>query len=607
MTQVDPVPQVEGPFPLSTLRHSVAHLMASAVQKLIPGAQFGFGPSIEHGFYYDFDLPEPLTDKDLRKIEKEMRRIAKRSPAIEKETLTREEARARLESWGQTFKLEGLDLIPEGEEITFYSHGEGDDRWGDLCEGPHVDSLKDYQFHFKLQHVAGAYWRGDEKNPMMQRIYGTAFWTKEELADHLEWLEEVKKRDHRKLGTDLDLFSVHADAGAGFVFWHPNLGTVRRELEQFWWDLHTRGGYKPVYTPHVSRESLFAVSGHLDNYGEMMYAPMELDAFPYRVKPMNCPGHALIYKDRGRSYRELPLRWAELGTVYRYERSGVVHGMLRVRGFTQDDAHIFCTPEQLAEEIAGVCRLIDKVLTTFGFEYKAYLATRPSEKTIGDEAIWARATASLEEAAKMVGLELELDEGGGAFYGPKIDYKIKDALGREWQNSTIQCDFNLPERFDLNYTDSDGGLKRPIMVHRAILGSLERFVGGLIEHFGGKFPFWIAPTQVAVIPIREEHSPYARKLADALESELFRVDAMLDVGHMNKKIKQAQKEQVPYMLIAGEREAAEGTVAVRRRGTREQQVVPFDTFVAMIRQLREERSLETPEAGEPAASGSAAE
>lgn len=581
--------------------------MASAVQKLIPGAQFGFGPSIEHGFYYDFDLPEPLTDKDLRKIEKEMRRIAKRSPAIEKETLTREEARARLESWGQTFKLEGLDLIPEGEEITFYSHGEGDDRWGDLCEGPHVDSLKDYQFHFKLQHVAGAYWRGDEKNPMMQRIYGTAFWTKEELADHLEWLEEVKKRDHRKLGTDLDLFSVHADAGAGFVFWHPNLGTVRRELEQFWWDLHTRGGYKPVYTPHVSRESLFAVSGHLDNYGEMMYAPMELDAFPYRVKPMNCPGHALIYKDRGRSYRELPLRWAELGTVYRYERSGVVHGMLRVRGFTQDDAHIFCTPEQLAEEIAGVCRLIDKVLTTFGFEYKAYLATRPSEKTIGDEAIWARATASLEEAAKMVGLELELDEGGGAFYGPKIDYKIKDALGREWQNSTIQCDFNLPERFDLNYTDSDGGLKRPIMVHRAILGSLERFVGGLIEHFGGKFPFWIAPTQVAVIPIREEHSPYARKLADALESELFRVDAMLDVGHMNKKIKQAQKEQVPYMLIAGEREAAEGTVAVRRRGTREQQVVPFDTFVAMIRQLREERSLETPEAGEPAASGSAAE
>ena len=595
MIQADPAPQVEGPYPLSTLRHSVAHLMASAVQKLIPGAQFGFGPSIEHGFYYDFDLPEPLTDKDLRKIEKEMRRIAKRSPAIEKETMSREDARARLEGWGQTFKIEGLDLIPEDEEITFYFHGEGDDRWGDLCEGPHVDSLKDHEFHFKLQHVAGAYWRGDEKNPMMQRIYGTAFWSKEDLASHLEWLEEVKKRDHRKLGTDLDLFSVHADAGAGFVFWHPNLGVVRRELEQFWWDLHTRGGYKPVYTPHVSRESLFAVSGHLDNYGEMMYAPMELDAFPYRVKPMNCPGHALIYKDRGRSYRELPLRWAELGTVYRYERSGVVHGMLRVRGFTQDDAHIFCTPEQLADEIAGVCRLVDTVLTTFGFEYKAYLATRPAEKTIGDEEIWARATASLEQAAEKVGLTLELDEGGGAFYGPKIDYKIKDALGREWQNSTIQCDFNLPERFDLTYTDSDGGLKRPIMVHRAILGSLERFVGGLIEHFGGKFPFWIAPTQVAVIPIREEHSPYARQLADRLESELFRVDAMLDAGHMNKKIKQAQKDQVPYMLIAGEREAADGTVAVRRRGTREQQVVPFEAFLELARGLRADRSLETPE------------
>ena len=547
-----------------------------------------------------------MTDKDLRKIEKEMRRIAKRSPAIEKETLTREEAKARLAGWGRPSSSRGSTSFPRARRSPSTPRRRRR-RWGDLCEGPHVDSLKDHQFHFKLQHVAGAYWSGDEKNPMMQRIYGTAFWTKEELTGTSSGSRRSRSATTASSARTSTCSAIHAEAGAGFVFWHPNLGTVRRELEQFWWDLHTRGGYKPVYTPHVSRESLFAVSGHLENYGEMMYAPMELDALPYRVKPMNCPGHALIYKDRGRSYRELPLRWAELGTVYRYERSGVVHGMLRVRGFTQDDAHIFCTPDQLAEEIAGVCRLIDKVLTTFGFEYKAYLATRPSEKTIGRRGIWARATASLEEAAKIVGLALELDEGGGAFYGPKIDYKIKDALGREWQNSTIQCDFNLPERFDLNYTDSDGGLKRPIMVHRAILGSLERFVGGLIEHFGGKFPFWIAPTQVAVIPIREEHSPYARKIADALESELFRVDAMLDVGHMNKKIKQAQKEQVPYMLIAGEREAAEGTVAVRRRGTREQQVVPFDTFVAMIRGLREERSLETPEAGEPVADGSAAE
>lgn len=595
MIQADPAPQVEGPYPLSTLRHSVAHLMASAVQKLFPEAQFGFGPAIEHGFYYDFDLPEQLTDKDLRKIEKEMRRIANRSPKIEKEVITRDEARERLRSWGQEFKIEGLDLIPEGEEISFYYHGDGEDRWGDLCEGPHVDSLSEHEFHFKLQHVAGAYWRGDEKNPMLQRIYGTAFWTKDALKEHLEWLEEVKKRDHRKLGTDLDLFSVHANAGAGFVFWHPNLGVVRRELERYWWDLHTAGGYKPVYTPHVSRESLFAVSGHLQNYGEMMYAPMELDELPYRVKPMNCPGHALIFKDRGRSYRELPLRWAELGTVYRYERSGVVHGMLRVRGFTQDDAHIFCTPDQLADEIAGVCKLVDTVLTTFGFEYKAYLATKPAEKTIGDDDIWERATESLRQAAAAVDLELELDEGGGAFYGPKIDYKIKDALGREWQNSTIQCDFNLPERFDLAYTAPDGSQMRPIMVHRAILGSLERFVGGLIEHFGGKFPFWIAPSQVAVIPIREEHADYAKGVAERLESELFRVDAMLDAGHMNKKIKEAQRAQTPYMLIAGEREAEEGTVAVRRRGTREQVVVPFETFLTMVRELRDTKSLELPE------------
>ncbi|MEZ6014093.1 MAG: threonine--tRNA ligase [Planctomycetota bacterium] len=592
MIQSDAAPQVAGPFPLSTLRHSTAHLMASAVQKLFPGAKFGFGPAIEHGFYYDFDLPEPLTEKDLRAIEKEMRRIAKRSPKIECVRATRDEARKLLQDAQQDFKVEGLDLIPEDEEITFYFHGDGPERWGDLCEGPHLDSFAAHDFHFKLLTIAGAYWRGDEKRPMLQRIYGTAFWSEDELKAHLAWLEEVKLRDHRKLGTELDLFSVHPEAGAGFVFWHPNLGVVRREIETFWWDLHTAGGYKPVYTPHVSRESLFAVSGHLENYADMMYAPMDLEETPYRVKPMNCPGHCLIYKDRGHSYRELPLRWAELGTVYRYERSGVVHGMLRVRGFTQDDAHIFCTPDQLADEIAGVCKLVDTVLRTFGFEYKAYLATRPAEKSIGDDGIWARATAALEAAAAQIGLPLELDEGGGAFYGPKIDYKIKDALGREWQNSTIQCDFNLPERFDLHFTASDGTQQRPIMVHRAILGSLERFVGALIEHFGGRFPFWLAPTQVAVIPIREEHAPYCKSLSERLSEELFRVDARLDPGHMNKKIKEAQKDQVPYMLIAGEREAAEGTVAIRRRGTQEQRVLPFDDFLQLIRGLRATRALD---------------
>ncbi len=586
MSQLKVAPQVVEPFPLSTLRHSVSHLMASAVAKLYPGVQFGFGPAIEHGFYYDFDLAEPLSDADLRKIEKEMARIAKRSPEMKCVEVSRDEARSRLAKAGQTYKVEAVDLIPEGERITFYQHGD----WEDLCEGPHVDRL-DRPFFFKLLNVAGAYWRGDEKRPQMQRVYGTAFWSQEALDAHLKWLEDVKERDHRRVGTDLDLFSTHGDVGGGFIFWHPNLGAVRRSIEEFWWEQHTQAGYKPVYTPHVARETLFAVSGHLENYADMMYAAMEIEEQPYRVKPMNCPGHIMIYKTRGRSYRELPLRWAELGTVYRYERSGVLHGMLRVRGFTQDDAHIFCTPEQLADEIAGVCRLVHTILSTFGFEYTAYLATRP-EKAIGSPEVWALATDALKRAAAIQNLPLELDEGGGAFYGPKIDYKIKDALGREWQNSTIQCDFNLPERFDLVFTDSDGKQKRPIMVHRAILGSMERFVGALIEHFGGRFPFWCAPTQVALIPIREEHSDYCKKLAERLQKELFRVDAMLEPAHMNKKIKEAQHQKVPFMLIAGEREAEAGTVAVRRRDTREQEVVPFEQFLGMVRELRATRSLQ---------------
>ncbi|MFN0009455.1 MAG: threonine--tRNA ligase [Planctomycetota bacterium] len=587
MSQLEAAPQVAEPFPLSTLRHSVSHLMASAVAKHFPGVQFGFGPAIDHGFYYDFDLKEPLSDADLRKIEKEMARIAKRSPKLECLEVSREEARARLLKAGQTYKVEAVDLIPEGEKITFYRHGD----WEDLCEGPHVDRL-DRNFHFKLQNVAGAYWRGDEKRPMLQRIYGTAFWSEEALAKHLQWLEDVKERDHRKLGADLDLFSTHGEVGGGFIFWHPNLAALRRAIEQFWWDEHTRAGYHAVYTPHVARETLFEVSGHLQNYADMMYAPMEIEDQPYRVKPMNCPGHILIYKSRGRSYRELPLRWAELGTVYRYERSGVLHGMLRVRGFTQDDAHIFCTPEQLASEIAGVCALVHKFLSTFGFEYTAYLATRPKEKSIGEADVWEMATAALQEAASKSKLPLELDEGGGAFYGPKIDFKVRDALGREWQNSTIQCDFNLPERFDLHFTDADGKMKRPIMVHRAILGSMERFVGTLIEHFGGRFPFWCAPVQVALIPIREEHAEYCRGLEQKLQAELFRVQAMLDPGHMKNKIKQSEHDKIPFMLIAGDREAAEGTVTLRRRHVKEQETVPFEQFLGLARRLRDERSLD---------------
>ncbi len=592
MSEVAEAPQVaEQPYPLETLRHSVAHLMASAVGELYPGVKFGFGPSIEDGFYYDFDLPEPLQPKDLKRIEKQMRKLAKRAGPIVREELTREAARERLGAEGQDYKLEALELIPEGVAITFYSHGPDDARWGDLCEGPHLPDFG-HEFHFKLLSVAGAYWRGDEQNPMMQRVYGTAFWTQEELDEHLAWREEVKLRDHRRLGIDLDLFSTHAEAGAGFVFWHANLGIVRRALEDFWWELHTRDGYLPLYTPHISREELFAVSGHLANYDEMMYAPMDLDGMPYRAKPMNCPAHVLIYQNRSRSYREFPIRWAELGTVYRYERSGVLHGMMRVRGFTQDDAHIFCTAEQLSEEIAGVCRLTHEIMDTFGFEVTAYLATKPAEKTIGDDAGWERATQALRDAAASIDLELELDEGGGAFYGPKIDYKMRDALGREWQNSTIQCDFNLPDRFDLQYAAPDGSLERPIMVHRAILGSLERFVGILIEHFGGRFPFWLAPTQVALIPIREEHAEYCRGLAQRLTAAGLRVDAMLQRAHMNKKIKEAEKAKVPFTLIAGERERDEGTVTIRRRGVEQQEVVPFEAFLELARRLQAERSLE---------------
>ena len=584
-TDAAKVAPVETPFPLSTLRHSVSHLMASAVEAVFPGTRFGFGPAIEHGFYYDFELPRPLEEKDLTRIENEMRRIAKKAGPLECTEYTREEARERLEKRGQTFKVEAVDLIPEGEPITFYSHA----GWEDLCEGPHIDRL-DRPFFFKLQRVAGAYWRGDESNPMLQRIYGTAFWTKEDLDRHLAWLEEVGRRDHRHLGTDLDLFSYHQEAGSGFIFWHPKLGAVRREMEKFWWDLHQARGYMPVYTPHVARETLFAVSGHLENYAEMMYAPMDIDEMPYRVKPMNCPGHILIYKNRGRSYRELPLRWAELGTVYRYERSGVLHGMLRVRGFTQDDSHIFCTPEQLAAEIAGVLELVRTLLTTYGFEFTAYLATRP-EKAIGSPEIWERAIAALKEGAERAGIALELDEGGGAFYGPKIDFKMKDALGREWQTSTVQCDFNLPERFDLGFTDRDGMRKRPIMVHRAIYGSLERFAGVLIEHYGGKFPFWLAPTQVALIPIREQHAEYCRELARELGADGLRVECMDDAGHMNKKIKEAAHAKVPFLLIAGDREVAERHVTVRQRDVEAQQDVSFEAFRERVRRLARERSL----------------
>ncbi|MCI0589937.1 MAG: threonine--tRNA ligase [Planctomycetes bacterium] len=575
----------EGPFPLETLRHSMAHLMASAVGHLFPGTKYAIGPPIEDGFYYDFELPRPLTEEDLPKIEEEMRRIAKEGGKFVCTEASKEQARARLK--GQPYKLEIVEEIPAGAPITFYSHGS----WTDLCEGPHVDDASRL-VHFKLLSVAGAYWRGDEKKPQLQRIYGTAWWSKEDLDAHLARLAEIEKRDHRRLGRELDLFTTHLEAGPGLVFWHPNLAIVRRSIEEWWGGELARHGYLPVYTPHIASEELFKRSGHLENYADLMYAPMAIDERPYRVKPMNCPGHILVYASRGRSYRELPLRLSEMGTVYRYERSGVLHGMLRVRGFTQDDSHIFCTPGQLEGEIAGVLELVDLVMKTFGYSFTAFLATRPKEKSIGAPESWEHAIAALRAGACRTGLPLEMDEGGGAFYGPKIDFKLRDALGREWQGSTVQVDFNLPERFDLEYTAAEGGRKRPVMVHRAIFGSLERFVGGLVEHFGGRFPFWCAPVQVGLLPITDAQVPYAGEIASRMLGDLFRVKSFDGAGNLNKRIREAQLEKIPYMAVIGKREVEAKSVSLRLRTGEDRGAVPLEAFLALCREKRASRSLD---------------
>ncbi len=579
----------EGPFPLDTLRHSTAHLMASAVARLWPGTRFGVGPAVEHRFYYDFAFPEGVrvTDEDLSRIEKEMRRIAEEKRPFRCTAVSRDEARKRLEAMAQPFKLEILRDIPQGEEITFFSHGD----WQDLCEGPHVDHTGQVRA-FKLLSLAGAYWRGKEGNPQLQRIYGTAFWSKDDLEAYLAFLEEVEKRDHRTLGKQLDLYSVHPEVGPGFIFWHPNLAIPRREIESFWWTEHQRRGYEPVYTPHLASEELYKVSGHLQNYGELMYAPMDIDGQSYRVKPMNCPGHIKIYQSTVRSYRDLPIRYAELGTVYRYERSGVLHGMLRVRGFTQDDSHIFCTEEQLESEIVGVLELVKFLVATFGYDFRAYLATRPSEKSIGSDAVWEHATRALAGAAEKAGLRTEMDAGGGAFYGPKIDFKLKDALGREWQGPTVQCDFNLPERFALEYVGADNHRHRPVMVHRAVLGSMERFVGGLVEHYSGRFPFWLAPVQVALVPIKDDLREHCAGLCDRLVFEGFRARIYDQGSNLNARIKAAQIDQVPYMAVVGKREVEANAVAVRLRSGETQGTVPLEQFLERIREKRARRALD---------------
>jgi threonyl-tRNA synthetase len=484
-----------------------------------------------------------------------MKKIVDADYKLERFTLQKEDAIKFLEELDEPFKIELAREI-DGE-ISFYRQGE----FVDMCAGPHIESTGGVKY-FKLLSTSGAYWRGDEHNPMMQRIYGTSFYTKEELDNYLSFLEEAKKRDHRILGRELDLYSTHEEVGPGLIMWHPNGAIIRNTIEDLWRKEHLKHGYKLVYTPHIASEKIYQISGHLENYAESMYAPIQIDTARYRLKPMNCPGHILIYKTKQRSYRDLPIRYAELGTVYRYERIGTLHGMLRVRGFTQDDAHIFCREDQLLDEIRGVIRFMDFFMKTFRYEYKPYLSTRP-EKYIGTDEIWDMATKALKEALRLEGMDYELDEGGGVFYGPKIDIKLIDALGREWQGPTIQVDFNLPERFDVNYTGSDGKEHRVVMIHRTVLGSMERFVGGLIEHYAGKFPLWLAPIQVVVIPISDRHNERAIEVKDRLFENDIRVELDDRNEKVNYKVREAIVKKVPYIIVIGDREVEDNTLSVR--------------------------------------------
>lgn len=563
---------------LSMIRHSMAHVMAEAVLEMFPDAQIAIGPSIENGFYYDFELPRQLTENDLEEITARMKSIIKAGKSFVRKEVTRQEARQLFA--GQKYKLELLDAIPEGESVTIYNQG----AFTDLCRGPHVESTKQLNPEaFKLLSIAGAYWRGNEKNAMLTRIYGTAWTNPKDLKAYLEHLADVERRDHRKLGKELDLFSLHEEAGPGLVYWHPRGARIRQAIEQFWREEHYKNGYEMVYTPHVGKSWLWETSGHLGFYKDSMYPPMEMDKADYYVKPMNCPFHIMIYNNSLRSYRDLPCRWAELGTVYRYEKAGALHGLMRVRGFTQDDAHLFCTPEQMDDEIEEVLRFSIHMLKSFGFEdFHAYISTRP-EKSVGDSALWDSATESLKKAVEKAGLKYDIDEGGGAFYGPKIDLKIKDAIGREWQLSTVQFDFNLPERFKMTFVDKDGSQKRPLMIHRALLGSIERFFGVLLENYAGAFPPWLSPDQIAVIPVGEMAFDYARELEARFRKEGFRAYADLSGERMNAKIRKAQQMKVPYQVIIGEKEMAADQVSVRYRTGRQANGVSTADFISEVR------------------------
>ncbi|MCK9417977.1 MAG: threonine--tRNA ligase [Nitrospirae bacterium] len=554
--------------------HSTSHLMAHAVKQLFPQAKLAIGPAIEEGFYYDFDIERPLTPEDLVKIEKKMAELVKAATGITRKSLSKAEALAFFDKKGESYKVELINELPDGETISIYEQGD----FADLCRGPHVPSTAKIKT-FKLLSIAGAYWRGSEKNKMLQRIYGISFPAKDALDAHVARLEEIKRRDHRKLGKDLDLFSVSDEVGGGLVLWHPRGALIRKTIEDYWRDEHQKNGYDFVYSPHVGRANLWETSGHLGFYRENMYSSMEVEGQEYYVKPMNCPFHIMIYKNKLRSYRELPLRYAELGTVYRFERSGVLHGLLRVRGFTQDDAHIFVAPEDMETEVIRVIGFVVKMLRTFGFEdFKAYIATRP-EKSVGDNAVWEQATQALKVAAEKVNLGYEMDEGGGAFYGPKIDIKIKDALGRLWQCSTVQFDFNMSERFDMSFIGVDNQAHRPYMIHRALLGSIERFFGMLIEHYAGAFPVWLAPVQAKVISITDNQLSYARSVRDQLLAAGVRTELDARSEKMGFKIREAAMEKVPYILVVGDKEVQQNMVAVRERGGKDLGAMPLAEFI----------------------------
>lgn len=570
----------DSPEGKETYWHSSSHLMAHAIQSLFPEAKFGVGPAIDSGFYYDIDINTNLTEEDLVKIENKMLEIAAQKNPFKRNELSKEEALKFFQQKGDEYKQEIIiELDGNTEVISTYDEGD----FTDLCTGPHIPDTGKIKF-VKLLSVSGSYWRGDEKNKRMQRIYGITFPKKKMLDDHLAFLEEAKKRDHRKLGKQLDLFSIHEEAGAGLIYWHPKGARVRNTIETFWRAAHLKNGYDILYSPHMGKSWLWQTSGHLSNYKDNMYSPMMVDEQEYFIKPMNCPFHILIYKSQLRSYRDLPLRWAELGTVYRYEKSGVLHGLLRVRGFTQDDAHIFCTQEQIEDEIIEVIRFSNYMWKSFGFEQlKYYIATKP-EKAVGEDALWDKATESLKKACERENIKYEIDEGGGAFYGPKIDIKIKDALNREWQMSTIQFDFNLPERFDMHYIGEDGKEHRPFMVHRALLGSLERFFGVLIEHYGGAFPTWLAPLQVAVVPVSQVFLEYAKQVADKLKEN----DIIVELDERNEKIgykiRDWETKKVPYMLIVGEKEKESDSVSVRKHKVGDQGMIRLEEFIHNIKE-----------------------